>query len=171
MEPLTFTHTMNADDYGKFFIFAAFERKTFNRIFINYFMPVFGILMLMISIIAQSDSVSLYFLIAFVILFGPLFRLLYRFVGRNAFNKTPLLGLENTYSFLEDMIVASNERGELKYYYTDIYQVSENKKYLFIQFGGQLFFWFSKERLGDKTIDSMIRFLVKKVPEKCKLMM
>ena len=170
MNPFTFKHKMTAQDYGNFFIYVVFNKRLFNKILFYFITPVIGIVFLITSIVNNINSPGLYIWIAFLILMTPMFRLFYRFMGKKAFNKTPLLGLENEYQFSDEMILGINERGEQKFFFTDIMKASETKHYLFIQLGGQLFIWLSKEQIGESSTEKVKAFLANKVPDKCKFL-
>lgn len=170
MENIEFKHKLVAKDYGNFLVFIAFQRNGFNRIFLNYVMPILGALLLVVAIIAQVNDFFLYFLSIFVLLFGLIFRLLYHTMGKLAFRKTPLLGLENTYIFSDEHILGQNERGEQKYYYEDINRIYENKEYFFIALGGSLYIFISKNTVGSHNTETLKQYLVNKVPDKCRFL-
>jgi|AntAceMinimDraft_18_1070375.scaffolds.fasta_scaffold03394_2 hypothetical protein len=166
MNTLKFEHQLNEDDYAALLVFSVFEKKRFNKVFLLFITPLFGILFLFYFIFMGEPDFFAIFISSFLVIFGPFFRWLYVYLGKKAYHKSTLLQVKSEIVFSDKTIEANSERENSKYFYTDISNVYETKRHFIIYLGMSHFIGLVKLNMGESTSDQVRVILQEKVNEK-----
>ncbi|HOO44001.1 MAG TPA: YcxB family protein [Bacillota bacterium] len=168
MESFKFDHYQTENDFKKSMTYQVFDKRKFNRIFLLYVSPAIGAFFIIFMILMGETSFWVFFLAFFLIFFGPYMLLFVRTMAKKQYQKNDLIHLNSQISFSDEGIEAKSERGQSKYFYSDIGVVRENKEYLFIYMGTAFVIPLSKTQIGDETTNKIKIALYEKRPEICR---
>jgi hypothetical protein len=166
MEPLKFDQQLSEDDYAALLIFSVFERKKFNKIFLLYVTPALGLIFLLFFIFIGTRDFTAIFISCFLMVFGPLFRWFFVYLGKKAYRKSVLLQVKSEVTFSEVTIEATSERGTSKYFYTDISNVYETRRYFIIYLGMAHYIGIVKVIIGESNCEQIKNILLEKTADK-----
>ena len=153
MMEIKYTYQRTKEDFMQHSVWHRLFRTKY-AMFLNFFMPVLAITMVIFSF----DSIDQFtgILIAYLILFPVVNYLMVR-IGVNRMFKNQNLEFDvTTFTYNQEGIGISSDKGDLTLEYTRVYKVYVTKKFVYIYLDRTNAFLVNKEFVGEQNIEAIL---------------
>ncbi len=167
MENIKFTNKLEEKDAIHFNLYNAFIKKKFVMVMYS-FLPVLGLFGIILELTSSSvDPINL-------VIFGFCFLMPFLMVGLILFQAKSIYKSQNAsqtqaeQEFTEDSLISTNDKGQAKFVYNELYDIRESKRYLILYVNKINAIVIPKELVGAETVKKIKSLLWEKAPEKAR---